>query len=66
MIVLLLRGVTMWTCFMLRYQVLTVASMKMTALQDTPPCSLLEVCPRFRGAYCIYHQVGNYGGSTYL
>jgi hypothetical protein len=28
------------------------------ALWDIPPCSLVEVCRRFRGAYCLHHQSG--------
>jgi hypothetical protein len=35
-----------------RVQIITVASMK-TAFWDIPPCSLLEVYRRFRGAYSI-------------
>jgi hypothetical protein len=30
--------------------------MKITAFWDIPPCSLVEVDGRFRGAFCFYHQ----------
>jgi hypothetical protein len=39
-----------------RFQVLTVASMKMIAFWDTTPCSLVGVDCRLRGAYCLHHQ----------
>jgi hypothetical protein len=45
-----------------RLQVLTAASMKMTAFWDTPPCSLVEVDRHFSGAYCLNH-LGDDGGS---
>jgi hypothetical protein len=37
-----------------RFQVLTAASMKITVFWDVAPCSLVEV--RFRGARCHRHQ----------
>jgi hypothetical protein len=40
----------------MRFEVLT-ASMKMTAFWDIVPCSLVEVDRRFRGAYCLHHQI---------
>jgi hypothetical protein len=40
----------------MRFRVLTVAGMKMTAVWDVAPCSLAEVVRRFRGAYCLHHQ----------
>jgi hypothetical protein len=39
-----------------RFHVLTVASVKMTAFWDIAPCSLVDVDRRFRGAYCLHHQ----------
>jgi hypothetical protein len=39
-----------------RIQVLTVASVKMTALWDIASCSLVEVYRRFRGAYCLHYH----------
>jgi hypothetical protein len=40
-----------------RFQVLTAASMKMTVFWDVAPCSLVEIYRRFRGAYCLYRFV---------
>jgi hypothetical protein len=42
--------------------------MKMTALWDTAPCSLVEVDRRFRDAYCLHHCLNSpdFGGSTRL
>jgi hypothetical protein len=40
----------------LRFQVLTAASMKMTAFWDIAPCSLVKVDQCFRGSYCLHHQ----------
>jgi hypothetical protein len=37
----------------MRFQVLTAASIKMTALWNVAPCSLVEVDWCFRGAYCL-------------
>jgi hypothetical protein len=42
--------------FYVRFQVLTAASMKIGALWDIAPCSLVGVDRRFRGAYCLNHQ----------
>jgi hypothetical protein len=39
-----------------RFQVLTVANMKMIVLWDIAPCSLVGVDRRFRGEYCPHHQ----------
>jgi hypothetical protein len=30
---------------------------KITVFWDVTPSSLVEVCRRFRGAYCLHHQV---------
>jgi hypothetical protein len=43
------------TRHLVRYQVLTAASMKMTVFWDVAPCSLVEVYRRFRGAYFLHH-----------
>jgi hypothetical protein len=40
----------------LRFQVLTVTSMKMTVFWDVAPCDLVEVYRRFKGACCLHHQ----------
>jgi hypothetical protein len=40
----------------LRFQVLKVASMKITVLLDVVTCSLVEVYRRFKGACCLQHQ----------
>jgi hypothetical protein len=42
-----------------RFQVLTVASMKFRFFRDIAPCSHVEVDRRFGGAYCLHH--GNQG-----
>jgi hypothetical protein len=39
-----------------RFQVLTAASMKMTSFCDIVSCGLVDVDRRFRGTYCFYHQ----------
>jgi hypothetical protein len=39
-----------------RFQVLSGTSIKMTALWDMTPCSLVIVYRRFRGAYCLHHE----------
>jgi hypothetical protein len=39
-----------------RFQVLTAAATKMTALWDIVLCSLVEVDQRFRGVYCLHRQ----------
>jgi hypothetical protein len=47
------------TCRLLllvRFQVLTAASMKITVLWDVASWSLVEVYQRFRGACCFHHQ----------
>jgi hypothetical protein len=41
---------------MVRFQVLTAASMKMAIFWDVAPCSLVEVYRRFSGACCLHHQ----------
>jgi hypothetical protein len=40
----------------MRFQVLTVASVKMTDLWDTAQCIFVEVDRRFKGGYCLRHQ----------
>jgi hypothetical protein len=39
-----------------RYQVLTAASMKMTAFWDIAPCSLAEIYRCSSAAHCLHHQ----------
>jgi hypothetical protein len=39
----------------MRFQVLTVASMKFRVLGDVAPSSLVDVDRRFSGAYCLHH-----------
>jgi hypothetical protein len=40
----------------MRFEVLTVASMKMTVFWGVTPCSLVDVYRRFKDYYCLYHQ----------
>jgi hypothetical protein len=53
----------MWN--MVRLQVLTATSMKMTVLWNVASCSLVDTDRRFRGVYCIHHQ-GDDGGSKHV
>jgi hypothetical protein len=39
-----------------RFEVLTLASMKMAVFRVVAPYSLVEVYRRFRGAYCLHYQ----------
>jgi hypothetical protein len=39
-----------------RFQVITTASMKFRVFWDVAPCSHVEVDSHFRGAYCLHHQ----------
>jgi hypothetical protein len=41
---------------LLRFQVLTAASMKIRAFWDAAPCNLVGADRRFKGAYCLHHQ----------
>jgi hypothetical protein len=41
---------------MVRFQVLTAASMKIRVFWDIPPCSLVGLDRRFRGAYFPHPQ----------
>jgi hypothetical protein len=41
---------------LVRFHVLMVVNMKMTASWDTTPCNLIEVDWHFRGANCLHHQ----------
>jgi hypothetical protein len=43
---------------LMRFQVFTMASMKMTAFWDIAPCSLVEVDWCFRGGYYLHRQGG--------
>jgi hypothetical protein len=49
-------GVPLSKEFIVSFQFLTTASMKMTALWDTELCSIKEVDRCFRGAYSLHHQ----------
>jgi hypothetical protein len=51
---------------LVRFQVLTAVSMKMTVFWDVAPCSLVEVYLRFRGAYCFRHHRPDDGDSKHL
>jgi hypothetical protein len=44
-----------WICIV-RFQVLTAASMKFRVLWDVLPCSQIDVDRYFRGACCLHHQ----------
>jgi hypothetical protein len=39
-----------------RFNVLTVASVKLRVFWDVAPCSQVDFDRPFRGAYCLYHQ----------
>jgi hypothetical protein len=55
--------------FLVRFQVLTAMSMKMTVFWDIAPCSLVEINLYFRGTYCLHHQSDHRpddGGSKHL
>jgi hypothetical protein len=41
----------------MRFQVFTAVSMKMTVFWDVALYGLVEIDRRFRGAYCVYHQL---------
>jgi hypothetical protein len=47
--------------FVVRFQVLAVASMKIGAFWDVAPCSLIRVDRRFRGTYCLIHHPDDRG-----
>jgi hypothetical protein len=51
---------------LVRLQVLTTASMKVTAFWGIAPCSLVEVDRSFRGAYCLHHHRPVVGASMHL
>jgi hypothetical protein len=38
------------------FQILKVLSMKMAAIWNVRPCSLVEADNRLRGAYCLHHK----------
>jgi hypothetical protein len=40
--------------------------LKMIDFWDVAPCSIVEVCSRFRGTCCLHHQVPGDGGSKNL
>jgi hypothetical protein len=43
------------TCYyVLDFEVLEVVTMKSTIFWDVTACSLVEVCKRFRGKYCVH------------
>jgi hypothetical protein len=55
----------------MRLQVPTASSVKMTAVWDIAPCSLVEVDRRFGSAYCLHHKgfewfIEDDGGSTHF
>jgi hypothetical protein len=45
---------------LMRFQVLTATSMKMTVFWDVAPCSLVATDRRFRGVHCLHHQGDEY------
>jgi hypothetical protein len=53
---MLLANTSVRGIYFVRVQVLTAVSMKMTALWDKSPCSLVEVNRRFRGVFCLNRQ----------
>jgi hypothetical protein len=50
---------------LVRFQILTAASMKMAVCWIVALCRLIEVCLRFRGACCLRYRHGN-GSSKHL
>jgi hypothetical protein len=48
------------TGIFVRFQVLMVVSMKMTAFWDVAPCSLMEADQCFMGEYCLHHLGDEY------
>jgi hypothetical protein len=48
-----------------RFQVLTAASMKFRVFWDVASCSHVDFDGRFRGTYCLHHEADD-GGSTHL
>jgi hypothetical protein len=50
--------------FKVKFKVLTAASVKMAVFWDVPPCRLVEIDGRFRGACC--HEWPDDGGSKDL
>jgi hypothetical protein len=49
---------------LVRFQVLTAASIKVTVFWVVAPCSLVEVNRRFRGTCCLHHQDPDDGGPS--
>jgi hypothetical protein len=49
----------------MRFQVLTAASMKMTAVWNVAPCSLIEADRRIRGVYCLHHHPDDIGSKHF-
>jgi hypothetical protein len=45
---------------LLRFQVLTATSMKMTLFWDVAPKSLVKIGRRFTGTYYVHHQADEY------
>jgi hypothetical protein len=54
--VLMFRVGLQASCRLVRFEVFTAASMKMAVSCVIAPCSLAEICQRFRGLFCLYHQ----------
>jgi hypothetical protein len=55
--------------YLVRFQVLTAASMKFRVFWNVAPCGLIGVDQGFRGVYCLHHQGDDCpgdGGSTHL
>jgi hypothetical protein len=48
----------------MRFQVLTLASMKMAVFWDVATCNLVEIDRRFRDAYCLHYQGAGIAVST--
>lgn len=58
------RVESLWLCSVLRFQVLSVTSMKMAAFWDVVPCRLIHINHRFRAAYLSHRP--NDRGSKHL
>jgi hypothetical protein len=52
--------------YIMRFQVLTAATISTTIFWTIAPCSLIEVDQRFTDDHCLHHHDRDYGGSKNL
>jgi hypothetical protein len=50
----------------MRFQVLTMTSMKMAVILNVAPCSLVDIERRFDGDYFLHHEGDDDGDSKHL